>query len=197
MMDADNYKEDIEAGDKCMLSLITYWKDRAEIAEQRNRELKEQNNTVFSSLANKERELAILRQQLAEALAAESTIALSSESTAVRLALRLEELEAVLDRAFCWYENAKVENHQLSKQLAKETERADYAWQNTRAIDKARMETEKQLAEYKEDAERYRGLRMALSDRTPKGRSRHLCSIPEGQPEEIDLTIDAAQKEKS
>ncbi|MBN9410876.1 MAG: hypothetical protein J0H69_17160 [Burkholderiales bacterium] len=42
-----------------------------------------------------------------------------------------------------------------------------------------------------EDARRYRWLRLALSDRK-SGRSHWFCSIPEGQPSELDESIDAA-----
>lgn len=42
------------------------------------------------------------------------------------------------------------------------------------------------------DAERYRWLRAALSDRTKAGKSHYFCSISEGCPEELDEAIDAA-----
>ena len=37
---------------------------------------------------------------------------------------------------------------ELTRQLAQERERADYAWRNTRAIDKHRMEKEAELADF-------------------------------------------------
>ena len=43
------------------------------------------------------------------------------------------------------------------------------------------------------DAERYRWLRKALSDRSSKGKSHHFCSIHEGHPEELDAAIDASK----
>jgi len=44
------------------------------------------------------------------------------------------------------------------------------------------------------DAERYRWLRKALSDRSSKGKSHHFCSIDEGHPEELDGEIDSAME---
>lgn len=41
------------------------------------------------------------------------------------------------------------------------------------------------------DAERYRWLREALSDRSMHGRSHHFCSISNGHPEELDEAIDS------
>ena len=51
------------------------------------------------------------------------------------------------------------------------------------------------VSEERKDAERYRWLRAALSDRSAKGRSHHFCSIKEGHPEELDVSIDAAMQE--
>ena len=51
------------------------------------------------------------------------------------------------------------------------------------------------VSEDRNDAERYRWLRAALSDRSAKGRSHHFCSIKEGHPEELDVSIDAAMQE--
>jgi hypothetical protein len=53
-------------------------------------------------------------------------------------------------------------------------------------------ELERECAELRRDAERYRWLRLALSDRGKSGRSHWICAIPEGKPEELDAAIDAA-----
>lgn len=50
---------------------------------------------------------------------------------------------------------------------------------------------------YKADAERYRWLRLALSDRSMHGRSHHFCSISNGHPEELDQSIDVALRDSS
>lgn len=47
------------------------------------------------------------------------------------------------------------------------------------------------------DAELYRWLRMALSDRSSNGRSHYICSIAAGHPEELDEAIRAAMKGNS
>ena len=49
-----------------------------------------------------------------------------------------------------------------------------------------------QVARMAEDAERYRWLRFALSDKSKNGKSHHFCSIQRGHPEELDDAIDAA-----
>lgn len=55
-----------------------------------------------------------------------------------------------------------------------------------RRLDRVNSEREK-------DAERYRWLRRALSDRGPNGKSHWLCSISEGNPQELDKAIDTAR----
>lgn len=58
------------------------------------------------------------------------------------------------------------------------------------------LELQAKLEEARKDAERYRWLRHALSDRSRNGRSHHFCSIAEGRPEELDAAIDDAMSQE-
>ena len=52
------------------------------------------------------------------------------------------------------FEAAQGRVEQLERSLAAEKERANYAWQNTREIDAARMKQDKEIAALRRDKER-------------------------------------------
>jgi hypothetical protein len=76
---------------------------------------------------------------------------MSNEPLTIPLSLRLRKHKPGCTCAPCEaadeLDRLTAENQRLREQLAAETTRADFAWRNTREIDKARMEQAKRLAQ--------------------------------------------------
>ena len=109
------------------------------------------------------------------------------------IAYRKEAHPAAVISLLDQIQTLQAENERLNDDVAMHMRVAVKAIDEVVELKAERDALAAKLVPLEADAERYRWLRKALSDRSSKGKSHHFCSIHEGHPEELDAAIDASK----